>query len=117
MEGMMGKAITLQRGVLAGAVVAVSVYALWRRSRVSEVQTVRAAAPMQAPPAPSVQPEPVFSGVVRADPYEPPALHGQSRRRSLTHRGRHRQLSPGGWPKQRPLARTRPAWPGATAIR
>ena len=112
----MGKAITLQRGVLAGAVVAVSVYALWRRSRVSAVQTVRAP-PVQAPPAPSVQPEPVFPVVVRAEPYEPPALHGQSRRRSLTHRGRHRQLNPGGWPKQRALARTRPAWPGATAIR
>lgn len=112
----MGNAITLKRGVLAGAVVAVSVYALWRRSRAVEA-AVAPAPPVAAPPAPPVQEEPVVPEVVMVEPYEPPALHGQSRRRSLTHRGRHRQLSPGGWPKQRPLARTRPAWPGATAIR
>jgi hypothetical protein len=113
MEGMMGNVITLRRGVLAGAVVAVSVYALWRRSRVVEIP-VAPAPPVQAPPVP---PEPALHEVVAVSPYEPRALHGQSRRRSLTHRGRHRRLSPGGWPKQRPLARTRPAWPGATAIR
>ena len=104
----MGNVITLKRGVVAGAVVAVSVYALWRRSRVVETPVA---------PAPRVQAPPVPAPPVQPQPYEPPALHGQSRRRSLTHPGRRRQLGPGGWPQQRPLGRTRPAWPGATAIR
>jgi hypothetical protein len=109
----MRSAITLKRGVLVGAAVAVTAYAVWRRSRVPEVAIVRAS-PVRPP-----QPQPVAPEVVASPPPQqtPAAAHGQSRRRSLTHRGRHRQLSPVGWPKARPLARTRPAWPGATATR
>jgi hypothetical protein len=104
----MGNAITLRRGVLLGAAIAVTAYAVWRRSRVAEVRIVS---------APPVRPEPVAPEPVVPPPRAPAAAHGQGRRRSLTHRGRHRRLSPAGWPKARPLARNRPAWPGATATR
>jgi hypothetical protein len=121
--------IVLRKGILAGAVVGVALYVVWRRSRAEE-DARRAEAPVRpaatptyvvpepapvaaepepeavAEPEPELEPEPQAADT--SWPMPVPAEHSAEERARrpapLTHVGRHRDLTTAGWLKDRRAA-------------
>lgn len=134
---MLRNAITIRRGLLAGAAVGVALVVIWRRSREARDEAVPAAAPEPASfdtavPAeePAAHAETETSETSEPAPIASDRAPGEHARHpvALTHVGRPRDLSAGGWPQPRRVAalgatgRTHPApartpWPGVAGAR
>jgi hypothetical protein len=127
--------IVFRKGILAGAVVGVALYVIWRRSRAEEdalraeaparpVATPASVVPEPAPEA-AAEPEPAPEAVAEPEPEAetaettwptpiPAERGGDERARrpaTLTHMGRHRDLATAGWLKDRRAS----AFPGSPA--